>query len=126
MNVNSKTTPVAGIMIIVIGAAHTALGVVTWTSTGPEQRTENFWFTVFGVLAMALGLTVTELERARGFVPITVLAAIAVVMLFGVIGFSPLSGFLSLLVPLGFDVVRRLRGRSRQGRPTSLHRTKQA
>ncbi|WP_210414591.1 DUF6463 family protein [Microlunatus elymi] len=105
---NSKTRPIAGIMIIVIGAAHTTLGIVTWISTGPEQRTENFWFTVFGVLAMAFGLAVVELERARGQLPVPVLAGIAAVMLFGVIGFSPLSGFLSLAVPLGFDLARRL------------------
>lgn len=96
-------------MVVVIGAAHTVLGTTTWMSTGPEQRVENFWFTAFGVLAIAFGVAIGEVERAHGFVPMSVLIAIAVVALFGIVLFAPLSGFLSLIVPIAFGVYRWLR-----------------
>ena len=101
---NSKTVPVTGIMVAVIGTAHTALGAITWLSTGPAKTTENFWFTVFGVLAVAFGVAVGEVERARGYVPLPVLAALTAVGICGV-AFMPLSGFLSLIIPLGFGSI---------------------
>lgn len=113
---NSRTKPVTGIMVIVIGAAHTTLGVITWLSSTPEKTTENFWFTVFGVLAIALGICIGSVERARGYVPLAVLLAVAVIAGCG-IAFMPVSGFLSLLVPIRFGLVGWLR-RSRR-RPTT-------
>ncbi|WP_280468816.1 DUF6463 family protein [Nocardia cyriacigeorgica] len=96
---DSKTGfPLVGSMLTFIGAAHTVLGAVIWATK--DQDTElSFWFTAFGVAAIALGIAVIEVERVRGYVPGPILAATAVVAGFGLV-FEPLSGFLTVLVPV--------------------------
>ncbi|WP_336084007.1 DUF6463 family protein [Nocardia sp. SSK8] len=54
-----------------------------------------------------------ELERARGFVPGPVLVVLAVTVVFGLV-FEPVSGFVTLLVPLGFGALSWWRARNRQ------------
>lgn len=97
---NSKTRfPLAGTSLTVIATVHTLLGIALLI--GGEQDIEVlFWFTAFGVVGIALGLAMIELERARGFVPLAVLIVLAVTVIFG-IAIDPLSGFLTLLIPLG-------------------------
>ncbi|MFE3260353.1 DUF6463 family protein [Nocardia sp. NPDC059091] len=96
---NSKARfPIVGSMLTLIGAAHTALGAVMWVTE--DQDTElSFWFTAFGVAGIALGVTVIEAERARGYVTAPILAAIAALTGFG-LAFEPVSGFLTVLVPV--------------------------
>ncbi|WP_327147721.1 DUF6463 family protein [Nocardia sp. NBC_01329] len=96
---NSKTRfPLTGSLLIFIGAAHTVLGIVVWVTK--DQDTElSFWFTAFGVAAIALGIAVAEMERSRGYVTAPVLAATAALTAFG-LAFEPVSGFLTVLLPL--------------------------
>ena len=109
---NSKTKPLIGIMVIVIGSAHTTLGIVSWVlaarATGAVHSAENFWFTIFGVVAIVLGVTIVELERSRGYLTPAVLIGIAALMAAG-LAFMPLSGFLTLIVPLAFGAYGWLR-----------------
>ncbi|WP_227998270.1 DUF6463 family protein [Nocardia australiensis] len=99
----SKTRfPIVGTMLTFIGAAHTALGVVTW-ATKDQDTDLSFWFTEFGVAAVALGIAVIEVERTRGYVTTPILAATAALAASG-LAFEPVSGFLTLLVPLAFGV----------------------
>lgn len=98
--------PVVGSMLTFIGAAHTALGVVMWM-TRDQDVALSFWFTAFGVAGVGLGVAVIEVERARGYVTTPVLAATAVLAGFG-LAFEPVSGFLTVLVPLAVGVGRRL------------------
>lgn len=100
---NSKTRPVVGSLLVFIGAVHTALGVVVWL-TGDQDGELMFWFTAFGVVAVALGVAVIELERARGAVPVSMLACLAVITVGGLI-FQPVSGFWTLLAPLAVGVI---------------------
>ncbi|MER7449636.1 DUF6463 family protein [Nocardia beijingensis] len=96
---DSKTPfPITGSLLTFIGSAHTALGVAIW-ATGREQTELAFWFTAFGVAAVGFGIAVIETERARGYVPAPILTAIAVLTAFGLV-FEPVSGFLTVLVPL--------------------------
>ncbi|PXX54783.1 hypothetical protein DFR70_12377 [Nocardia tenerifensis] len=98
---DSKTTfPLTGTLFTFIGSAHTVLGVAIWAA-GKEPSETSFWFTAFGVAAVCLGIAVIEMERARGYVPLPVLAAIAALTVFGLI-FEPVSGFLTVLIPLFF------------------------
>ncbi|ONM48072.1 DUF6463 family protein [Nocardia donostiensis] len=100
---DSKTKfPVVGSMLTFIGAAHTALGVVIW-ATKDQDIELSFWFTAFGVAGTALGVAVIEVERARGHVTAPILAATAVLAGFG-LAFEPVSGFLTVLVPLAAGV----------------------
>ncbi|MGW5139658.1 DUF6463 family protein [Nocardia beijingensis] len=109
-NMDSKTAfPTTGGLLAFIGSAHTALGVVIW-ATGREETELAFWFTAFGVAAVAFGIAVIETERARGYVPAPILAAIAVLTAFGLV-FEPVSGFLTVLVPLAIGVRRWMRHR---------------
>lgn len=102
-NMDSKTAfPITGGLLAFIGSAHTALGVVIW-ATGREETELAFWFTAFGVTAVAFGIAVIETERARGYVPAPILAAIAVLTAFGLV-FEPVSGFLTVLIPLAIGV----------------------
>ncbi|SDT41345.1 hypothetical protein SAMN04489812_5689 [Microlunatus soli] len=105
-------------MVIVIGLVHTVMGLVIWLSdeTATATSAEHVWFTAFGVIAIGLGIAIVELERSRGFVPPAVLAAIVAVMLYGVILVGPASGFVSLLIPIGFGVYGWLRRRHRLAR----------
>ncbi|WP_278264250.1 DUF6463 family protein [Nocardia sp. AG03] len=97
---NSKTRfPVAGTALTFIATVHTIMGVVLLAVS--DQDTElSFWFTAFGVLGIGLGLAMIELERVRGVVPGPVLIALAAVTVFGLV-FEPVSGFVTLLIPLG-------------------------
>ncbi|MEU2038267.1 DUF6463 family protein [Nocardia niwae] len=107
---DSKTVfPLTGGLLAFIGSAHTALGVVIW-ATGREQTELAFWFTAFGVAAVGFGIAVIETERTRGYVPAPILAAIAVLTAFG-LAFEPVSGFLTVLVPLAIGVRGWLRHR---------------
>ncbi|MGA6205929.1 DUF6463 family protein [Nocardia testacea] len=96
--------PVVGSMLTFIGAAHTALGVVMWM-TRDQDMALSFWFTAFGVAGAGLGVAVIEVERARGYVTAPILAAIAVLAVFG-LAFEPVSGFLTVLIPLAVGVHR--------------------
>ncbi|WP_280415588.1 DUF6463 family protein [Nocardia carnea] len=101
---DSKTrVPVVGGLLVFIGSVHTAMGIVVW-ATQDQDSELSFWFTAFGVLAVGLGIAVLEVERARGFVTAPILAAIAVLAAFGLV-YMPVSGFLSLLLPLAFGAV---------------------
>nr|WP_210744789.1 DUF6463 family protein [Nocardia flavorosea] len=82
---------------------HTVMGIVIW-ATQDQDPEPSFWFTAFGVLAVGLGIAVIEVERARGFVTAPILAALAVLAAFGLIS-MPVSGFVSLLLPLAFGVI---------------------
>lgn len=99
----SKTRfPLTGALLAFIGSAHTALGVAIWIA-GVEQAELSFWFTAFGVAAVCFGIAVIDVERTRGYVPAPILAAIAVLTVFGLV-FEPVSGFLTVLVPLAIGV----------------------
>lgn len=113
MNMNSKTKPVVGIMVIVIGLLHTAMGVTIWLTDEAATITtvEHVWFTAFGVLAVALGVVIVELERARGAVSPPVLIGIAAVMAYGLLLVGPASGFIALLIPIGCGLFGWLRRR---------------
>ncbi|WP_459957248.1 DUF6463 family protein [Nocardia sp. IFM 10818] len=107
---DSKTAfPLTGSLLVFIGSVHTALGGVMCVS-GDAADELSFWFTAFGVAAVCFGVAVIETERARGFAPVPVLVAIAVLTGFGLV-FEPVSGFLTVLVPLGVGVRRWLRHR---------------
>ncbi|NKY33637.1 hypothetical protein HGA13_11195 [Nocardia speluncae] len=108
---DSKTgVPVVGGLLTFIGAVHTVMGIVVWATQ--EQDSElSFWFTAFGVVAVGMGIAVIEVERARGFVTVPILAAIVVLAAFGLL-YMPVSGFLSLLLPLAFGVVGRVKSRT--------------
>lgn len=109
-NMDSKTAfPLTGTLVTFIGSAHTALGCVIW-ATGREQTELAFWFTAFGVAAVGLGIAVIETERTRGYVPASILTATAALTAFGLI-FEPVSGFLTVLVPLATGVRGWLRHR---------------
>ncbi|MGV9332938.1 DUF6463 family protein [Nocardia sp. NPDC003726] len=102
-NMDSKTrVPLTGGLLAFIGSAHTALGGVIW-ATGREQTELAFWFTAFGVAAVGFGIAVIETERTRGYVPAPILSAIGVLTAFGLV-FEPVSGFLTVLVPLAIGV----------------------
>ncbi|MFD6222868.1 DUF6463 family protein [Nocardia asteroides] len=101
---HSKTRfPLAGAALVVIAAVHTIMGLVV-LAAGDQDTELSFWFTLFGVVGIGLGLAMIELERQRGFVPGTVLAALAVTTVAGLV-YMPLSGFVTLLVPLGVGTV---------------------
>ena len=99
-----------GGLLVFIGSVHTAMGIVVW-ATQDQDPELSFWFTAFGVLAVGLGIAVLEVERARGFVTAPILGAVAVLAAFGLI-YMPVSGFLSLLLPLVFGVVGWSKGRT--------------
>ncbi|WP_433732474.1 DUF6463 family protein [Nocardia sp. CA-129566] len=100
---DSKTGfPLTGSLLAFIGSAHTVLGGAIWVA-GKEQTDLSFWFTAFGVVAVCFGIAVIETERTRGYVPVPVLAAIAVLTAFG-LAFEPVSGFVTVLVPLAVGV----------------------
>lgn len=118
MNMNSRTRfPLAGAAVVFIAAVHTVLGVADWVRGGQDSEL-SFWFTLFGVIGVGLGLAMIELERARGFVPAPVLAALAVTVGAG-LAYMPLSGFLTLLVPLGVGVLGWWRARAGVPEPTA-------
>ncbi|WP_280426220.1 DUF6463 family protein [Nocardia carnea] len=107
---DSKTrVPVVGGLLAFIGSVHTVMGIVAW-ATQDQDSELSFWFTAFGVLAIGFGIAVIEVERARGFVTAPILAAIVVLAAFGLI-YMPVSGFLSLLLPLAFGVGGWIKGR---------------
>ncbi|KAF0847438.1 hypothetical protein FNL39_103336 [Nocardia caishijiensis] len=100
MNMNSKTRfPLAGASLIFIASVHTVMGVAL-LAAGDQDTELSFWFTLFGVVGVGLGLAMIDLERARGFVPAPVLGTLALVTACGLI-YQPLSGFVTLLVPVG-------------------------
>ncbi|APE35721.1 hypothetical protein BOX37_19195 [Nocardia mangyaensis] len=116
MNMNSKTRfPIAGAALTFIATVHTIMGVVL-LSVSDQDIELSFWFTTFGVVGIGLGLAMIELERARGFVPGSVLIVLAVTVVFGLV-FEPVSGFITLLVPLGAGALGWWRARAQQ--PTS-------
>ncbi|MFE1592209.1 DUF6463 family protein [Nocardia sp. NPDC058705] len=97
---DSKTRfPLAGALMIFIGTVHTALGVALFTADDHDMEL-TFWFTEFGVLAVGFGVAMIALERALGYLPGSVLLALGVVTVSG-LAFMPLSGFLTVLLPLG-------------------------
>jgi len=97
-------------MLTFIGSGHTALGIVVWVTK--DQDTElSFWFTAFGVAVIILGITAIEVERARGYLTTPVLVATAAFAGLG-LAFKPVSGFLSLLVPIAVGVGSWIRRRS--------------
>lgn len=99
MNMDSKTRfPLAGALLTFIGTAHTALGVVVFLD-GDQDVELTFWFTQFGVVSIGFGLAIMALERALGYVPGAVLLVLGVVTLFG-LAFMPVSGFITVLLPL--------------------------
>ncbi|RMI32668.1 hypothetical protein EBN03_11915 [Nocardia stercoris] len=89
-------------MLTLIGAVHAALGTVIWV-TKDQDAELSFWFTAFGVAAITLGVSVIEVERARGYVTAPILAAIAVLTGFG-LAFEPVSGFIIVLVPVAVGI----------------------
>ncbi|MEU1430873.1 DUF6463 family protein [Nocardia sp. NPDC005746] len=100
---DSKTGfSLTGGLLSFIGSVHTALGGVMWV-VGDETAEFSFWFTAFGVAAVCFGISVIEIERTRGYVPAPILAAIAVLTLFG-LACEPVSGFLAVLAPLAVGV----------------------
>ncbi|WP_067542177.1 DUF6463 family protein [Nocardia crassostreae] len=99
----------SGVLLTLIGALHTALGAVVWAS-GRETLELSFWFTAFGVVAMGFGIAVIEVERARGHIPASILAAIVALTVFGLI-VEPVSGFLTVLIPLALGIRGWLRNR---------------
>ncbi|WP_229739507.1 DUF6463 family protein [Nocardia rhizosphaerihabitans] len=108
---NSKTRfPLAGAAVVFIATVHTIMGVALFAA-GDQDTELSFWFTTFGVAAIGLGVAMIELERARGFVPGSVLVALAVTTVVG-LAYMPVSGFLTLLVPLGVGALGWWRGRA--------------
>lgn len=93
-----------------IATVHTIMGVVL-LAAGDQDTELSFWFTLFGVVGIGLGLAMIELERARGVVPGPVLLALAVTTVAGLV-YMPLSGFLTMLVPLGVGALGWWRGRA--------------
>ncbi|MFE6921238.1 DUF6463 family protein [Nocardia sp. NPDC057663] len=107
---NSRTSfPLAGAAVVFIAAVHTIMGVVL-LAAGDQDTELSFWFTTFGVVGIGLGVAMIELERARGFVPASVLVALAVTTVVGLV-YMPVSGFLTLLVPLAVGAAGWWRGR---------------
>jgi hypothetical protein len=96
---DSKTPfPLTGSLLVFIGAAHTVLGIVIWVAKDQDPEL-SFWFTAFGIAAITLGLAIAEVERSHGYVTAPVLAATAALTAFG-LAFQPVSGFLTILLPL--------------------------
>ncbi|MFC9471187.1 DUF6463 family protein [Nocardia sp. NPDC056952] len=94
--------PLAGTLLTFIGTVHTALGVAVFAA-GDQDVELTFWFTEFGVVSVGFGLAMIALERALGYVPGTVLLVLGVATVFG-LAFMPLSGFITVLLPLGVGV----------------------
>ncbi len=100
MNMNSKTRfPLAGALLTFIGTVHTALGVAVFAA-GDQDVELTFWFTQFGVVSIGFGLAMMALERTLGYVPGAVLLVLGAVTVFG-LAFMPVSGFITVLLPLG-------------------------
>ncbi len=113
----------AGVLLILIGIGHTFVGIwfgqeplseITrsgWVnSVNPQQpeRMAVFWFLFTGFVAMLLGASLRWIER-QGPIP----AGIGWTLLaFGIVGglMMPVSGFW-LLLPLGWVILHRARGR---------------
>ncbi|MET9215751.1 MULTISPECIES: DUF6463 family protein [unclassified Nocardia] len=113
---NSRTRfPLAGAALVFIATVHTIMGVAL-LAAGDQDAELSFWFTLFGVLGIGLGLAMIELERTRGFVPGPVLLTLAVTTVSGVV-YMPLSGFLTLLVPLGVGALGWWRSRAAVSEP---------
>ncbi|WP_410872242.1 DUF6463 family protein [Nocardia sp. A7] len=108
---DSKTRfPLAGALLIVIGTVHTALGVALFIADDQDVQL-SFWFTEFGVLAVGFGIAMIALERALGHLPGSVLLALGAATVFG-LAFMPLSGFLTVLLPLGIGALGWWRARN--------------
>ncbi|MFD4438875.1 DUF6463 family protein [Nocardia sp. NPDC058519] len=91
--------PLAGALLTFIGTAHTALGVALFFAADQDVEL-TFWFTEFGVVSIGFGIAIIALERALGYVPGAVLLVLGAVTVSG-LAFMPLSGFLTVLAPLG-------------------------
>ncbi|WP_280399502.1 DUF6463 family protein [Nocardia carnea] len=104
---NSKTIPWTGLLVTAIGAIHTALGAVQW-ATSDEPMELSFWFTGFGVVAVAYGLALIDAERIRGRLSWMALAPLIAIAGFG-LAVYPLSGFTTLVVPIATGLASRLR-----------------
>ncbi|MFI5498623.1 DUF6463 family protein [Nocardia asteroides] len=112
----SKTRfPLVGAVLFAIFTAHTVLGIVLLLRNDQDVEI-SFWFTAGGVIALALAVAVMELERALGYVPISVSVALGIVMVVGLI-YIPVSGFGTLLVPLALGIVGWRRHRAAAATP---------
>ncbi|GAA2854664.1 DUF6463 family protein [Microbacterium arabinogalactanolyticum] len=113
--------PWVGILLLVVSLGHSAMITSIWIASGLAPSTALFWSAAFGVALLMCGVTAVELERARGFVPLSVLIALAALTLFG-LAIMPVSGFLTLIAPLTVGVVRWIRGRASTRRtPVVVH-----
>ncbi|MDR2997487.1 MAG: DUF6463 family protein [Microbacterium sp.] len=107
---HSKTIPWVGILLLLIGVGHNTMIASIWIATDLAPSVALFWSAAFGVVVLVCGVTALELERARGFIPLSALIALAVLLLFG-LAVMPLSGFLTLIAPLTVGVVTWFRRR---------------
>lgn len=114
--------------IALIGAIHTAVGMVGFrnvigdiaergmfnTVNGQPEREFAFWFIFFGLLAVLLGAVVSWTENRIGEVPPFLGWSLLTLTTLGVM-IMPLSGFWLLIVPT-VGALRRTTG-NRTGRP---------
>ena len=118
----SKTFPLAGWSLIIIGIIHNLFGIIAgWrilldaTNAGligvwdaPPTRGWIFWFLVTGFALIAIGLLATQLERSGVAIPWSFIVFFGLLTLTGVV-LMPASGFWLLLFPVAVCLIRRLR-----------------
>jgi len=118
----SKTFPLVGWSLVIIGIIHNLLGffagwqvlldaadaglIGVWDA--PPARGRIFWFLVTGFALIAIGLLATQLERSGVAIPWSFIVFFGLLTLTGVV-LMPASGFWLLLFPVAVCLIRRLR-----------------
>ena len=121
-SMRSKTFPLVGWSLIVIGIIHNTFGlVVGWNVLGEavnagligvwENPPENglfFWFLMTGFVLIALGLLAARLERTGVGIPVSFTVFFGLLTVAGVV-LMPTSGIWLLLFPVAVSLIRHLR-----------------
>ena len=118
----SKTSPLVGWSLIIIGIIHNTFGlVVGWNVLGEAVNAgligvwDNspvnglfFWFLVTGFVLIALGLLAARLESAGVGIPVSFTVFFGLLTVAGVV-LMPASGFWLLLFPVAVSLIRHFR-----------------
>ena len=118
----SKTFPLVGWSLVLIGIIHNFFGVIAgWrlladaTNAGligawntPPSRGLIFWFLVAGFALIAIGLLAAQLERSGVAIPWSFIVFFGLLTLTGVV-LMPASGFWLLLLPVAASILHRTR-----------------